>query len=486
MLAWMVYVIVVTLILGAAALAAERSAQIRKAPARWLWGASIIASLLLPTVISSVSIQLPSLAAGGAVQTAPQRPIPLRQITAGAVQPSAWLGVGPEHVAATPDADAILARVWGAASGLLFLAILFNAGQLYRRKRSWERRMMAGAQIYVSEDVGPAVVGLLRPCIVLPRWIVSAPEETQALVLAHEQSHLDAHDAQLLAVAIMLIVTMPWNLPLWWQLRRLRFAIEMDCDARVLRGGHDASRYGETLIMVGERQSTHFAVVAAMSESKSFLEQRIRRMLRKQTKFAGLSATAMAGLGFALAASAAVVSPPNTTPSSVRLLDVSDAPAAGETRIGGVQMKPYKNAEWNFALDIPASWNSFPAVPTNSPYEVIRFFSNENGTHGLIIFRQPHDPADTPELTVQKVQESLAKNGFSNFVAGETTIGPRAVRTLDFDKKRPDGKTWSVREYFIIDGTLSYVLGFGTTDRNAMFGLYDQMAKSFVFGKAPG
>jgi hypothetical protein len=56
------------------------------------------------------------------------------------------------------------------------------------------------------------------------------------------------------------------------------------------------------------------------------------------------------------------------------------------------------------------------------------------------------------------------------------------VLTLDFDRSRPDGKTWSVREYFILDGTLSYVLGFGTTDRDAMFGLYDRMAKSFTFG----
>jgi hypothetical protein len=39
---------------------------------------------------------------------------------------------------------------------------------------------------------------------------------------------------------------------------------------------------------------------------------------------------------------------------------------------------------------------------------------------------------------------------------------------------------------FIVDGTLSYVLSFGTTNRNTMFGLYDQMAKSFVFGESPG
>jgi beta-lactamase regulating signal transducer with metallopeptidase domain len=477
MLAWMVYVLVVTLILGCAAFAAEQSAQTRKAPTRWLWAASICASLLLPVVISSVSIQIPSVSSAVG-QSAPPTPIPLRQMTASAIQPSAWLGAGAERMAARPDVDTILMRAWAGASALIFLAIVFNGVQLHRRKRAWDRRLVAGVSIYVSQDVGPAIVGLLRPRIVAPRWIIDAAPQTQALVVAHEQSHLDAGDAQLLAIAILLIVAMPWNLPLWWQLRRLRFAIEVDCDARVLRGGHDVSRYGEALIMVGERQSSRVAVVAAMSESKSFLEQRIRKMLWKQKKFAWVSAAALAGLGFVLAAGAAEVSPPNAP----RLIEVSNTTAS----IGGAAMKRYKSKDWNFALDIPARWNSFPPVQANSPFEVIRFFSQEHGTHDLIVFRNPYDPAVGPEMNVQKVQENLSKNGFSHFVTGETKIGSRAVRTLDFDKPAPGGKTWSCRQYYIIDGTLQYVLGFGTTDRNAMFGVYDRMAKSFVFGQAPG
>ena len=49
---------------------------------------------------------------------------------------------------------------------------------------------------------------------------------------------------------------------------------------------------------------------------------------------------------------------------------------------------------------------------------------------------------------------------------------------LEFD--RPQGKgTWSCREYFLAEGTLQYTLGFGTSDKAAMFELYDRMAKSF-------
>jgi hypothetical protein len=81
-----------------------------------------------------------------------------------------------------------------------------------------------------------------------------------------------------------------------------------------------------------------------------------------------------------------------------------------------------------------------------------------------------------------EIQKVLAKNNFSNFVAGETTIGSRTITTLDFDRPMANGGgAWSCRHYIIADGTLVYTLGFGTNTRDAMFDLYDRMAKSFTF-----
>jgi beta-lactamase regulating signal transducer with metallopeptidase domain len=310
MLAWMVYVCVVALFLGAAAYVAERSAQIRKAPTRWLWGVAIIASLVLPVVISSVSVQAPSLSSAvSGVSPAPV--VVLRQMTSSALAPARWLDAAAGRAVASPGLDAILQWTWAAASVLIVGGIVLTSLQLHGRKRSWARGVMCGSEVFISEDVGPAVVGLLRPRIVVPRWIAEAGAERQDLVIAHERSHLEAGDARLLAIAVLLIVTMPWNLPLWWQLRRLRFAIEVDCDTRVLGSGRDVARYGETLIAVGERRSARVAVVAAMSESRSFLEERLRKMVSKRKKFAWASATALASMAIVLAASAAEVSPPN-------------------------------------------------------------------------------------------------------------------------------------------------------------------------------
>jgi bla regulator protein blaR1 len=317
MLAWMIYVIAVTLLLGAAAGAAEQAARLRRAPSRWFWTLAIIASLLLPTVIASVSIQLPSIVSSAV----PQKMIALREVTSTRLSPLTWMNAEAVNAATSRSMDLLLRRSWVAVSAAMLIVLVASGAHLFWRKRRWNLGTVGGASVYVASDVGPAVVGLIRPRIVVPAWITQSSAQEQAAVIAHEQSHLDARDPALLSVALCLLVFMPWNLPLWWQLRRLRYAIEVDCDARVLRGGHDATQYSETLIAVGQRQSAFIGAVAAMSESKSFLEERIKIMVRKQGRAWRVAAAALGCLSLGLLAVAAEVGPPNATTSS-------EAPAA--------------------------------------------------------------------------------------------------------------------------------------------------------------
>jgi hypothetical protein len=144
-------------------------------------------------------------------------------------------------------------------------------------------------------------------------------------------------------------------------------------------------------------------------------------------------------------------------------------------------MKRYNSSEWKFALDIPTRWNSFPPVSSNSPAEVMRFASREDGTHLLIIFRFLRDPKQSLKGLSDHVQQVLASKGFGNFATAETIIGARPVLMLDFDKPKVDGIDgfWNCSEYFITDETLRFALGFGTTNKSGMFDLYDRMAKSF-------
>jgi TonB family protein len=123
------------------------------------------------------------------------------------------------------------------------------------------------------------VLGFLKPRIVLPHWLAERDASFRALVIRHEREHIAARDQLSLLAALLLVATMPWNLALWWQFRRLRTAIEFDCDRRVLGTGVNPRAYSQALLTVGSQAPrTPFAAVA-LTEPASVLEQRIRGML---------------------------------------------------------------------------------------------------------------------------------------------------------------------------------------------------------------
>jgi beta-lactamase regulating signal transducer with metallopeptidase domain len=308
MLSWMLYSIVVSLLMGLAALALERSAQIRQRPARWLWAACMVASLAIPFIPTKVSVQIPETTHAG--RAASSEILTPPQTTAIETSRFTMPVIGADQTPLFDGMSALLDWSWRMASMALALVILASGAHLSWRRRRWDRGHMAGTAVYISEDCGPAVVGFLSPHIVVPRWMTKLSPDEQELVIAHERSHLGAYDIQLLTTAVCLLVCMPWNLMLWWQLRRLRLAIEIDCDARVLSLGYPVARYSETLIAVGERQSASYAMTMAGYGSKSFLEQRIHNMLRKKTRLAQVWALALACLGVGLAVCAAQVAPP--------------------------------------------------------------------------------------------------------------------------------------------------------------------------------
>jgi bla regulator protein blaR1 len=342
MLSWMFYSIVVSLLMSLAALAFERSAQIRGRPTRWLWAMCMVACVAIPFIPARESVQLPATAHSG---PAPSPEITLPPLAATPTETSRLTlpAIGEDQ---TPLSDAIstlLDWTWRIASVALTLMILASGVHLSWRRRRWDRGEMAGTAVYISEDCGPAVVGFLRPGIVVPHWLTRLSVEEQELVIAHERAHLRAYDAQLLTIGVCLLVCMPWNLMLWWQLRRLRLAIEIDCDARVLGLGYPVARYSETLIALGERQSANYAMAMASYGSRSFLEQRIRNMLQKKTRHARVSALALAGLGAGLAVCAAEVAPPKASFVGKTLVQQVAADAQSLPANGQADVRPLRN-----------------------------------------------------------------------------------------------------------------------------------------------
>ncbi|MCC7001971.1 MAG: TonB family protein [Gemmatimonadaceae bacterium] len=174
--------------------------------------------------------------------------------------------------------DRAVALLWLAASASAF--IYFFGG--YRRQRALlataPQVEVRDVPVRLSDDFGPAVVGVRRAEIVVPRWLLTRHPAEQHLVITHEVEHLRAQDPALLSVAAATTVLLAWSPIAWWSFARLRLAAELDCDARVLRRGTPTDVYGALLIdLTAASQSVRLGALA-FAERPSQLERRLVAM----------------------------------------------------------------------------------------------------------------------------------------------------------------------------------------------------------------
>jgi TonB family protein len=307
MVHWVAYCLAVGALLSAAALATEAALRAFHRPARWVWAAALTLSIAIPA------------AARWGPRAEPSAPVIVASVpSATASTPGAPAApvatVGPRidlHALDQP-----LLAGWAGLSIGVALAWLAAWGMLQWRRRTWRERKVDGVRVLVSDETGPAVVGWLHGRIVLPEWVVrDADPSVRRMILQHETEHLVAGDPRMLAFALAAVALVPWSPAAWWQLRRLRLAMEVDCDARVLARRADVRAYGELLLEVGRRGAGTRLPVAAMSEPGSFLERRIRMMTQRShpRRF-------RTSLGWAALSAAAV--------AMVQLLPIPSVPAA--------------------------------------------------------------------------------------------------------------------------------------------------------------
>jgi beta-lactamase regulating signal transducer with metallopeptidase domain len=109
--------------------------------------------------------------------------------------------------------------------------------------------------------------------------VLALPGTQRQYVIRHEEEHRRAHDARLLFVASLPLILMPWNLAMWWQLRRLCLAVEIDCDNRVVSGLGDAPAYGELLLKVAQAASSGPRLQPALLGGMGSLERRLTVLL---------------------------------------------------------------------------------------------------------------------------------------------------------------------------------------------------------------
>lgn len=131
----------------------------------------------------------------------------------------------------------------------------------------------------VDAAISPFLCGVLRPCLILPAGFRILPDTL--VILDHEFVHLSRRD--LLTGFVWRLVSMAfWFNPVWKAMeRRRRIAVEMACDAEVVRrSSPDRVRsYARTLLDTARANSGFAPTVGFGVTHKEALEMRLKSIL---------------------------------------------------------------------------------------------------------------------------------------------------------------------------------------------------------------
>ena len=275
MIAWMLYAALVAVLVAGGALAFERLLASIGRPRRFVWLAALALAVVIPLAGRTREPTAPAVQEATAAVTSLVNGEPVMD-RGNEVR---TLPV-PEGV----QSGRIAALAWGAASltvlGVLGAVLLTVAW----RRRRWECRRVAGPLVYVSRGFGPALVGLLTPRVVVPAWVLQREPAARDAIIRHEEEHARARDHLTLLCGGLVAALFPWSPAIWWMCRRLRAAVELDCDARVLASGIAVADYGDVLFNAGARSRGWWGFAPAMGHPESLLERRLKMMSEKQER----------------------------------------------------------------------------------------------------------------------------------------------------------------------------------------------------------
>ena len=294
MIAWMVYAAVVGGFVAAGGLALERLLAAAGKPRRIAWMAALALAVVIPLAGSLRQPRASVDAAGAAV---------VENNPDGAPVADRRSLVPTLRLPASRESERAAAIVWGAGS-LTAMAVLGTVLFLVARaRRRWPLGRIHDTDVHVSRRFGPALVGVAKPRVVVPSWVLRLGPGARSAIVRHELEHARARDHLALLYAGLVLIAFPWSPAIWWMCRRLRAAVELDCDQRVIASGIRAADYGDVLLEAGSRSIGRWGFAPAMSQPKSLLERRLRTMSETRKKLGATKTLLLGGVvGLALVA----------------------------------------------------------------------------------------------------------------------------------------------------------------------------------------
>jgi bla regulator protein BlaR1 len=315
---WMLSALLFTVLLAAAAWCAEVALRSAGRQARGAWLAALVAAAIWPVLAPLACRAWPG---GDGLNTVAVRIPGIRVLQDGSMASVPWL----------PSLDQLAISVWIVVSLALLVRLGWALMTLSRVRAEAQNANVDGVSVLVSATMGPAVVGVVEPQILLPKSLLDLDEPLRHLVLRHEEEHRSARDQLIVVGSAMALALFPWNLALSWIVRRARLALEIDCDMRVLSRGASVNQYGKLLLFIAQRQATT-ALAPMLAASTSHLERRIIAMRKPQpARRTARVVVALAGMTVAVVAActsdvADPVAKPSEQSTPVRIPTVAQEP----------------------------------------------------------------------------------------------------------------------------------------------------------------
>ena len=437
--AWMLYLLILSGLLCVAALSAERALRWLHWPVRATWALALLGAPLLAFVVARTGGLRLFEGAGTS------SPGPASQLTPGVADPTSALGswlssvsglsldpvVAAWELVQTSAAalDRPLLYLWIAASAVVLLVLLISMRRLYATSREWPRRRVDGNEVLVSEGLGPAVLGIRRAEVVLPSWVLEKDPASRKLIVLHEAEHVKARDGALLFAGLLVAAAIPWNLLGWWQLRRLRLAVELDCDRRVLRSGVGLREYASLLLEAGSRRAVPFGSTAAFVHFDSQLGRRIRMMMenRKSPRYVPAAV--------ALTMAAAILVVACTAPAPTETSEVVLSEQVPQAIAGKIVQKLRDGGTWTAHVEGEGELREITKVELNE-----MFGEGEGGEFQLRRIAEPDEHLELDESTGNWTLDEAGayklrqvKESHGNEVLGDEEAHYRAEEKVRFE-----------------------------------------------------
>lgn len=172
-------------------------------------------------------------------------------------------------------------RIAAQAKGYVRLRRIVAASKRSRALETEYRHLLrSDVEIRLCASFGPAVVGALRPKILVPeRLAASLPEEAMRAVILHEASHVRRHDLAAHAFQKIVEAVFWWNPAIRWMGASLDVSREIACDIAASRACATPAEYADALLTAIEHaappRGVRFASALGMADGLRALDQRI-------------------------------------------------------------------------------------------------------------------------------------------------------------------------------------------------------------------